>query len=425
MITCKCIQKFRDKNNVIYGYRLVDSNGNTRDIVPDQLKQAIKNKQVYVNNLTLTADNRLIDKSIDQPQNKKVLSKETEVTKPVATGDKTNKDKSIIHVTKHQPLFHTGIIEKLPTCTQLKFKVVESFDGFLAKAKVLGVDINIVKLTDDIYMIEDKNAVIIISKIPVRILEDNEYKQLSMYKEIDFRNADLSRIKSLDNVINTEKVTDLTGTNFDLNKIKRINSSVISRYRYSDSIIDLLDNSKADSYIDIAYKIFNLLSWTLVDEHPGSGEFDWIINGLVRSVGSCVGFNMIANYELRDVLIYNWNNQRNNADMDYYNDLAAWAISRMIASNNFMEYLNKLLDKCDAENLIYLSLNEESLKIALDNGMIELEEVIEYIENYGTEALLSDISEVISCFKTNMDNNAFNFFKRSYDCVNKLVSEFN
>ena len=93
--------------------------------------------------------------------------------------------------------------------------------------------------------------------------------------------------------------------------------------------------------------------------------------------------------------------------------------------NNFMEYLNKLLDKCDAENLIYLSLNEESLKIALDNGMIELEEVIEYIENYGTEALLSDISEVISCFKTNMDNNAFNFFKRSYDCVNKLVSEFN
>ena len=75
MITCNCIRKFRNRNNVIYGYRLVDTQGNTQDVVPEQLKNAIKNKQVYVNNLQLTSDGRLVDKAIDKLQNKQIFSK--------------------------------------------------------------------------------------------------------------------------------------------------------------------------------------------------------------------------------------------------------------------------------------------------------------------------------------------------------------
>ena len=63
MLTVKYIQKFRNKQNQIIGYSLQDSQGNTKDMTPQQLKQAIQNKQINVINLTLTSDNSLIDRS--------------------------------------------------------------------------------------------------------------------------------------------------------------------------------------------------------------------------------------------------------------------------------------------------------------------------------------------------------------------------
>ena len=62
MIQAKYIQKFRDKHNNIIGYKLLDSHGNIKDVPSDKLKIAIKNKNIDVINLTLTSDNRLIDK---------------------------------------------------------------------------------------------------------------------------------------------------------------------------------------------------------------------------------------------------------------------------------------------------------------------------------------------------------------------------
>lgn len=74
MIQAKCIQKFRNKNNQIIGYRLQDINGQIQDVTPENLKKAILNKQVHIVNLTLTADNRLIDTTEKQLQ-AKVLGK--------------------------------------------------------------------------------------------------------------------------------------------------------------------------------------------------------------------------------------------------------------------------------------------------------------------------------------------------------------
>ena len=70
MFQAKYIQKFRNKNNQIIGYRLQDSNGYTKDVTSDQLKQAIKNHQITIINLTLTSDNRLIDTTTPQSQQK-------------------------------------------------------------------------------------------------------------------------------------------------------------------------------------------------------------------------------------------------------------------------------------------------------------------------------------------------------------------
>lgn len=72
MIQAKCIQKFRDKTGKIYGYRLIDLNGQTQDLTSDNLKAAIRNKQINVVNLTLTSDNRLVDTTEKQVQSKPI-----------------------------------------------------------------------------------------------------------------------------------------------------------------------------------------------------------------------------------------------------------------------------------------------------------------------------------------------------------------
>ena len=72
MIQAKCIQKFRDKNNHIIGYRLQDINGQTQDVQADNLKQAIKSNHINILNLTLTKDGRLVDSSEEVLQDKKL-----------------------------------------------------------------------------------------------------------------------------------------------------------------------------------------------------------------------------------------------------------------------------------------------------------------------------------------------------------------
>lgn len=57
----KCLHKYRDKNSNIIGYGLIDIQGKTYKVSSNDLKQAIKQGRVQVVNLTLTADNRLID----------------------------------------------------------------------------------------------------------------------------------------------------------------------------------------------------------------------------------------------------------------------------------------------------------------------------------------------------------------------------
>lgn len=71
MLKVKCIQKFRDKHNIIIGYRLIDQSGNTKDVTPQQLKTVMSQGRIEVINLTLTSDNRIIDKSNTNIQNPK------------------------------------------------------------------------------------------------------------------------------------------------------------------------------------------------------------------------------------------------------------------------------------------------------------------------------------------------------------------
>lgn len=59
MVVCVCRSKIR-KNNAIEAYLLEDSNGATKTIKADKLKRLIRSGDVYVLNLNLSSDNRLI-----------------------------------------------------------------------------------------------------------------------------------------------------------------------------------------------------------------------------------------------------------------------------------------------------------------------------------------------------------------------------
>lgn len=64
MINAKCIEKFRDNQGRLIGYKLVDYCGQTQELSSEDLKRAIVNKQINVINLTLTKDRRLVDAGI-------------------------------------------------------------------------------------------------------------------------------------------------------------------------------------------------------------------------------------------------------------------------------------------------------------------------------------------------------------------------
>lgn len=68
MIKATVLQVFRKTNNIIYGYRIQDESGMVKDVRPEQLKNAIKNGAIQLDNYKITADNRLIkNKNTFQP----------------------------------------------------------------------------------------------------------------------------------------------------------------------------------------------------------------------------------------------------------------------------------------------------------------------------------------------------------------------
>lgn len=72
MLEAECINKFRNSKNQIMAYRLMDMFGRIQDIYTDELKSKIKNGDISIINLTLTSDNRLIDKVILNRKRKRI-----------------------------------------------------------------------------------------------------------------------------------------------------------------------------------------------------------------------------------------------------------------------------------------------------------------------------------------------------------------
>lgn len=88
MTQVTCTQKMRNKYNQIIGYTIIDSLGNTMDVKAEALKQAIKTNKIVVDNLVLTSDNKLINKTKLNEQTQKRTDIESLVNKAMTLGPK-------------------------------------------------------------------------------------------------------------------------------------------------------------------------------------------------------------------------------------------------------------------------------------------------------------------------------------------------
>ena len=141
MVYLKCIGKVRYKNGNILRYALLNQNNETIMIEPDDLKHEILAHNVEVINLTLTSDNRLIDKSItfndnvDAVINKmKILGKciefNTECNHTVYVY-KDNQENVIICIPKEVKM----LTDKCTYASELFDKILYNMTG---KLKVIG-----------------------------------------------------------------------------------------------------------------------------------------------------------------------------------------------------------------------------------------------------------------------------------------------
>lgn len=68
MVMFKCTSKVRNRNNTIKSYVLQDRTGATQTVPADMLKEKMLTGEVFVSNLKLTSDNRIIDMSDKEMQ---------------------------------------------------------------------------------------------------------------------------------------------------------------------------------------------------------------------------------------------------------------------------------------------------------------------------------------------------------------------
>lgn len=196
MIKTTCIQKFRDGNNKIIGYRLKDEQGSIKDFTAKAVKEHIKAKRIDVNNLTLSSNNRLVSK---EPT--KQIEKQLDITKIL--------NRAILLDLK---------ITEIPTCCEHTcYLISKTYDDHIL---YIPDDVEIPNIRNTLnftaFLKKLKGTLKVVGGQSLRSME-------SMFEETEFDVIDLSQL-------NTSKVTDM--------------SDVFYACKATKLIIDKLDTSQ-------------------------------------------------------------------------------------------------------------------------------------------------------------------------------------
>ena len=244
MITARCIQKFRNKSNKIIGYRLQDSQGDTRDLTPQQLKDAIHNNQIHVLNLKLTSNNRLID---------------TTPTKQPKQTIQQPKTKNKTAVQQQFSLLTREIIRKINKSKALKFKSNQNLEAINHKAQMLGHTTT--KLSNDFLSIESNTEIILVSNKQIQL--DNTYSnglfQEADFTSINFHNTDTSNVTNMEYMFYDCKAQTLDLSSFDTSNV----TNMSSMFSICQAKTINLSNFDTSNVTDMKYMFYDCKAQTI------------------------------------------------------------------------------------------------------------------------------------------------------------------
>lgn len=294
MIQAKCIEKFRDSTGKIYGYRLQDINGQVQDVRPENLKTAIRNKQIHIVNLTLTTDNRLVDSSEKQLQ-AKVLGKA-----PVTPSNKFDSvAKALVLLDKERENFGLGydeIVENRAALAKISLDVYNLSSYYNnPKYKDCKTDDEVLdKILYDIYIkllnTDSKEIANIIDKWEATKSYDTfetniKYENVSKITQSKIYNA-LRTVLKYAKEQKFNKKTVYTLANF-LTKIKMSGvASINLGYKVGNTYYSYLDSDKFGVISNDVFTVGNTITSSDVSLHKEYKGYNYVFHKDINKCGA-------------------------------------------------------------------------------------------------------------------------------------------
>lgn len=220
---CKYIDKLRDKNNRIKSYKLLNIKGETTEIDAEYLKQEIAAERLYVVNLTLTSDNRLVDKQLNYVPNARKLAAKESAIKIIQKSKLLGREpmrisavKSPCYLVSQTPERH---ILYVPDATiGFKFGIIEILEELRGSIKVIGGS-NLT--TTQLLFFECSFDLIDLSDFDTHnVMSMESMFQKCSAQKINFTDFDTSSVVLMNNMFAFCDTTDLDLTSFDTRNVK-------------------------------------------------------------------------------------------------------------------------------------------------------------------------------------------------------------
>ena len=258
MIELSCRVRIKDRSGNIVGYRLVDNHGLEKIIGANKLKALIRNKQVVIDNLLLTKDNRLVMVKNNQDENNesdafnrlRILSKNTN-----EYGDLENNKFYICNLNEFRHILYIPKVVSNVYVTdggdESSYNVInEEIKTLKGRLKVIGG----AGLNNYEMMFDGCSSLVNIDL--------SEFKASKVISTVYmFRNC--RSLKSLDlSKIDTSGVTDMTGMFINCNSLQKLNISNLKTHDVTD-MMSMFDGCKSLQSIDLSSfdtsEVFNML----------------------------------------------------------------------------------------------------------------------------------------------------------------------
>lgn len=215
MVTAKCLQKIRGKNNQIIGYKLQDTKGNIQDFNSSFIKEQIRAGNIHIINMTLTSDNRLVDKKVKAQTQTGDIN--TTNIKNKETIDKESMQKYI------QKAKLIGKLIEIPTNCKHKCYLISR----TPENHILYIPDDVIQLNDGGYKPEFTNEIVNleghIKVIGGSNLANTDYMfQHCKVKSIDLSNFDTSKVMSMVYMFRDCKAQSIDFSGFNTSTVTKL-----------------------------------------------------------------------------------------------------------------------------------------------------------------------------------------------------------